>query len=120
MAAAEKYQKLVERLVHKTDAHELDWKEKETAEPDSFQVSFANYSIILSELYPRGGDTPDYIVSILNSEGTLIEPFSDVFMLNATGGDYYSILSGLYRDARRKALGVDNALDEILNELDGA
>jgi hypothetical protein len=112
--AADKYQHLVERLVAKTDRGEVDWKE--AAGSDTFQVSFANYSLTLSVSQNREGSTL-YVISILNSEGRTVDSFSDED-LDDGGGRYYPIMGELYHKARRQALGVDKALDEILGQLD--
>jgi hypothetical protein len=112
--AADKYQQLVERLAFKTDQGEVDWRE--AAGPDTFQVSFANYSITLSLSQNREGATL-YVISILNSEGRTVDSFSDQD-LEGRGAEYFRIMGELYHKARRQALGVDKALDEILGQLD--
>ena len=95
----------------KTASNELEWKEGVYSA--SFQVSFPNYSLTLSENQrERGGY--DYVISILDADGSIIDTFSDIDL----GEGYYSKMVELYQNARRQALGVDKALDEILNELD--
>jgi hypothetical protein len=112
--AADKYQQLVERLASKTDQREVVWKE--AAGSDTFQVSFANYSLTLSVSQNRQGAL-FYVISILNSEGNTVDSFSDEDIDEGTGGRYFNVMGELYHKARRQALGVDKALDEILEEL---
>jgi len=118
--AAPKYERVVDRLVEKTENNEINWKESPIT--DVYQVSFLNYSVTISEVYNASQEVPDYVVSILNSEGKTVDSFSDVDLDRdrdmGSGGKYLKILRDLYQNARRQALGVDKALDEILNELD--
>lgn len=107
----DKYYALVDRLISKTNQEAVDWKE--SGFPNGFQVSFPNYSLILSEQEDDVGSV-DYVVRIIDSNGTVIDRFSDADL----GGEYFSRMSELYQRARRQSLGVDKALDEILSELE--
>jgi hypothetical protein len=104
----EKYKMIVAGLAAKTEEKQIRWKE--TAEENTFQVSFANYSVTLSaqDHFRRG---TSYVVNILNAEGRSVDSFSD----NLDGT--YEPMAELYEKARRQALGADKALDEILTEL---
>ncbi|MGE5270661.1 MAG: hypothetical protein ACM3JG_13420 [Thiohalocapsa sp.] len=115
-----KYLQLLDRLIQKTDAGELAWEE--TAAGDAFQVSFPNYAVILSE-----AETPttiDYVVELVNADGRIIDRFSDVTLERTDpssqrgGPRHFDRMKALFEVARRQALGVDKALDEILRELD--
>lgn len=58
----------------------------------------------------------DYVVRIYNHEGKMIEEVADTDF----GQDYpeiYKAMSEMYDTARRIAMGVEEALDEILGEL---
>jgi hypothetical protein len=117
----EKYRRLVDGLLTKTDRHELDWKA--TAEPTAFQVSLRQFSIIFSEetryrTAQQGFFTNSipYKIkkfSILNPEGEEVDSFTDRELPDAQREE----VSALYVSVRRQALGVDKALDEILEEL---
>jgi hypothetical protein len=110
-----KYKQLIERLLAKTDKNELDWKE--AALPNTFQVSFADYSVTIRETPNNKGDV-DYYISILNSEGETVDSVSDVHLDGTQGAGYYFRSMGeLFQNARRQALGVDKALNQILDEL---
>ena len=117
--AGDRYQKIVDLLIARTSGHDLDWKE--TADSDVFQVSLSNYSIILSEepRYTASGMFNHVLrsvrkFSVRNPDGTEIDSFTD----DDLPQDYSPRTSELFRNARRQALGVDRALDEILSELE--
>jgi hypothetical protein len=105
-----KYLQIVDRLIYKTNQRDIEWKEG--VYPGAFQVSFPNYSLTLAPCEGEHGDT-DYVIAVIDSDGNTIDTFSDVDL----GGDYFPKLAELYQNARRQALGVDKALDEILDEL---
>ncbi|SRR6266404_7848748 len=115
--AYEKYQRLVQKLLERTDKNELQWKE--TASPETFQVSFSNYSLTLSE-QTSGSGPSDFVVTIINSAGDLVDSFSDVLLDEGHGATYYRSMGELHQKARRQALGVDQAIDEILDDLEGS
>lgn len=117
--SADRYQKIVDRLVSKTSDREIDWKE--TASTTIFQVSLSNYSIMLTEEYRyEGAGFFNKITrtvrkfSVVSPEGVEIDSFTDDDLPDG----YAEITSELFRNARRQALGVDKALDEILSELE--
>ena len=91
--AFDKLATLLVELIQKTNNGSLRWEA--TAAEGVYQVSFPRFTVQISE---RGND---FVLTILNSEGTLLEEAADQ----------------LYVNARRQALGVDAALDELLNEL---
>jgi hypothetical protein len=106
--AYEKLTKILIELIQKTDSGSLAWEP--TAEEGVYQVSFPRFTVQLSS------NGADIVLSILNSEGTVIEEASDPeFTDHIT--DAYVAMKQLYANARRRALGVDAALDELLEEL---
>jgi len=100
--------------MEKTDAVQLKWEEG--SKKATFRVSFPEYTILLSIRPCADSPEDDYYISIFNSEGTLIEETSDrelaTFIPNA-----YQQMQSLYDKARRQALGVDKAIDNILENL---
>lgn len=116
---SEKYRQLVDRLIAKTDRRELDWKEG--AFPDSFQVSFPNYSLMLREkerLEGFGAPPPDVMLSVVDMAGSTIDTIYN-FEIDAEGTTkpYYLKMRDLYRIVRQQVLGADRAVEEILSEL---
>lgn len=109
---------LVVRLHKATSEGKLDWKPG--GNENQFQVSFPNYTVILT----RDTQGEDYFVSIINDLGELTEAFSDVdlssgasFALDQPTGSWVQTMREIYTMARRTALGVDKALDAILKNL---
>jgi hypothetical protein len=116
---SEKYRQLVDKLMAKTDRHELDWKE--AAFPESFQVSFPNYSLLMREKErPEGfgAPPPDITLSIIDMSGNVVDTIYN-FEIDGEGRErpYYLKMRDLYRAVRQQVLGADKAVEEILSEL---
>lgn len=110
-----KYFDLLDRLVEQTNGGNLKWEE--TVENRSFMVSFPNYTIRVSQ-EDGENDMTDYVISIINNEGSVIDRFSDVTLSQMRpGGSYFTMMEELFNNARRNAFGADKALDDILSEL---
>jgi hypothetical protein len=115
----EKPRKLMEVLVRRTRAGEIDWQE---SFPDLFQVSFKDNSVQLRSVPDDERETVVYTVSLLNSEGEVADRFTDEDLDNdqfgTTGQRWFKDLGDLYNMARRHARGADKVLNEILKEVD--
>ena len=103
---------VLDKLIEKTSAAELDWKP--TEKKDTYQVIFPRYSIRIFVV--DKGFEEDVVVQIINSEGNILETFSDID-IREYYPDAYSKMLGLHASARRKAMGVEDALDELLRVL---
>jgi hypothetical protein len=102
-------EKLVQllRIIHgKTKNGELVWEK--TANSSEFQVAFAKNSITIGG---AAGITPT--LRIFNEEGNLLEEIGVL----TTSGTERDLLKEVWELARRRALGVDQAIDELLAEL---
>jgi hypothetical protein len=106
--ASEKMARLLLELVQKTRAGNLNWET--TAAEGVYQVWFRRFTVQISQ------SGTDYLLAIRNSEGMLIEEASNP-QLSSNIPDAFSEMGELLTNARRQALGVDAALDELLNEL---
>lgn len=116
--SANKYARMLQLLVEQTNSGKLDWKE--TGDESRFLVSFPSYSILISEEEGED-DTMDYFISIVNSEGKTVDRFSDVTLSSQNlVANSFNIMRDLFNEARRRALGVDKALDDIIAHLGGA
>lgn len=107
--ADEKLRKLIDRLLVKTRAAELQWAE--TSSQEAFQISFPSYSVELER-----SEEGTYI-RIYNSEGKILDWTSDSNILQDSGWenrDEYKKIRELHELARRQALSVDKALEELL------
>ncbi len=109
-----KIAQLVELLSKNTIDSRINWEE--TDQTGVFQTSFPDYTV---RIFPRQNYTQDidYIVQVINSNGELVEEVSDEDLTNHTD-DAYKLMKGMHEIARRQVMGVESALNSILNELD--
>jgi hypothetical protein len=121
-------EKLIElaKLVLQQSIHSnLSWEE--TADKNTYQATLSKFVIRIgsrSSKYDQG--EMDYLFSLVNSDGVAIESFDDVQLSNwikkspiPSDVNGYVILQEIYKNAKRKALGVDEALNDVLKELQG-
>lgn len=93
-------------LLEQTEARKVQWEKG--ASKGQFQTSFAKYSVVIS----GPADMPHLYLS--DEDGDVIE---DLSYTGAYQENVHEDLSRLYVLARRRALGADEALDEILDTL---
>lgn len=108
--------RLVKTLYDRSRSGHVDWQAG--FGDDAFQVSSADYTVQISTMRGRQGAT-DYVIAVLNDEGTVVDRFTDV-ELDVEGGqqgEWYSIMRELHNMAMRHARGADKALDAILKDL---
>ena len=111
----EKHKKLVELLLAQTMSAQLDWRE--TGSDSVFQVSLTNNSVQIE--YGTGENNNDITISLINSNGEVVDSFDDTDLdRQGEGGGYFHKMITLYRLARRTALGSEKILDEVLGELE--
>jgi hypothetical protein len=114
-----RYIQLLQLLVEQTDSGKLDWKD--TGEESKFFVAFPNYSILISEEPGESVLFPEYYISVVNSEGRIVDRFSAATLPSEIlGKNSYNVMRDLFSQARRSALRVDEALDNIIAHLGGA
>lgn len=106
--ADEKLRKLIDRLLVKTLAGELEWFEIPSQE--TFQVSFPSYSVEVE----RSDETT--FLRVYNSDGKVLDWISDALMIRDSkyGSDDIRKFDELFQLVRRQVLGVDKALEELL------
>jgi hypothetical protein len=114
----DKQKNLVSLLLKKTYAGKLDWKP--SVDDGSFQVSFAKYSVRISIKLKLEED--DFAIEIIDASGTVIDAFTDFELITSKAPDdetnWYRVMKELYEIARRTALGSEQALSSILDELE--
>ena len=119
------YKELVELaygLYKRTNSGKINWGE--TVEEDVYQASLANYSVRISLEDSETTAPNDVRITIINSEGSVIESFTDVDLRDEWHGNLeidespYVIMLNMYEIARRTALGSEKAIRDILKELD--
>jgi len=109
---------LVLRLYKATSEGKLEWKP--SSRDEAFQVSFPSFTVVLSVT-----NQDETAIEVKSDEGDTIDSFGDPQLTNAEliaapPGDaisWFQAMAELYRMARRTALGVDKALDDILKEI---
>jgi hypothetical protein len=105
--ADERLLELASLLFEKTKTGEIAWEK--TSFDETFQTSFPKYSVRIQKV--KGAPT----LFLFNEDGDLIEELSYVEAFLSLGSE--NRLNELFELARRKAMGVDQALDELLREL---
>lgn len=115
-------EKLAAKLIQKL--HKLSRKGlirwEEGLHDGTFQVNFASYTVSISD---RGvDDSSFFVISVFDSHGKLIDAVSDEELDRELDskqhGSFYKIMGEIYENARRIALGADDAISSILTSLD--
>jgi len=118
--------KMIDRLADRTSEGKVNWEQ--TADERIFQVAFPNYSVTISSERTSNDPEPEYVVSILNDSGLLVEQVtaddleeyvSETYShsIERSGAYANKLLEKLYENARGHAMGVGRAVDQILGEL---
>ncbi|HYA40870.1 MAG TPA: hypothetical protein VEF34_06180 [Syntrophobacteraceae bacterium] len=111
------------QLYAATIEDKIQWDK--TVEENQFQTSFTNYSIKIG-LYQGGYDDVDnYELSVINSDGIEIakinpndvESFTFRYKQGEQPKSSYRIFREIYEKARRTALGIEQALDDLMTSL---
>lgn len=114
--ASKKNATLLKTILQQTKTGVIKWEA--TYSDETFQASFPKYSVrIIRIQYPPQYEEDDGIIyefDIYNKEGKLIEELypSDVVLQNP-----HSVFREIFFLARRMVFRVDNAVDELLNDL---
>jgi hypothetical protein len=110
---------MLEKLERKTSANELKWEA--TANETSFQTQLSYYIIKIKQLIDQ---EKIHLLEIIDKDGTTLESIDsdELHRRLDLEGDLEAesvrqLMETLFIKARRNALGVEKALDNILNEL---
>lgn len=106
---------LVKKIHEKTLNGDIQWEE--TEREGIYQAAFPNYSVRICEKPSMNGYSMNYILSIFNGEGKLVEDITDID-LSQDHSDSDTLMQELYRAARSIAMGVETAIDDILTSLE--
>jgi hypothetical protein len=115
--ANDKLIRLVQLISQKTESGELKWEE--TAQENTFQVAFPKYVVQIA-LIPDEQMYATYSLRILNDRNVVIEEVTPDSLNPYEPKSYEDskrIFRELYEAARRQALGVEQALDTLLQKL---
>ena len=109
MAIDPKILALIEELSESTSADRIDWDK--TDDPETFAASFRNHKVSLK----RGVDlNRDYYFDLAIKSSF---PRSTIETVMIDTGEELELATDLYFAARRKALGLDPTLDQMLADL---
>ena len=116
-----KMAQLLNKLYSKTSNGELDWTVGDDGR--SVKLKIADRMISLEDA-GNDNDEPLELLTIFGRNGEVVERIDDEYfsgqdLLDISGhSSYWSLMASLREMAFRYATGADEALDEILNELD--
>lgn len=117
----EKLYRLVDGLVAKTQEGSLNWKD--TASPSIFQAVVSGYNLHIEEA-SEGRPEADYYISLYNKDGAIVEHISDRDLNRESGSfgrehtNYYMVLKDMFELIKRRSMGIDKILDEVLVDLE--
>jgi len=122
MAAYKKLAELAYKLHQMTIKGKVAWQE--TVAAGVYQASFSNYSLQISlESSESLQGAKDIRISVFGDDGNEIESFidEDINQWISDFGDFrsgYHMMHETYEIARRSALGTEQAIDQILLDLE--
>ncbi len=123
--AYDKLIRLAQLIYEKTKNGEIKWEA--TADEGTFQASLSNYSILVKRsakvslpvvslpVTTLVGNLTYFTIQICNEQGQVIEELTDY---DAVAADFK--LGELFELARRMAMGVEKALDELIGTLEAS
>ncbi|PYI92265.1 MAG: hypothetical protein DME97_11075 [Verrucomicrobia bacterium] len=101
---------IVDRLAAKTRDGEVPWEATENR--NTLQAAFSNWTVRLLQKTPSL-----FQISIYNEAGLLLDSATDEDLTTSVQGGAFTTMNHMYNLARRRAMGVDQALDSFLAEL---
>jgi hypothetical protein len=103
---------VITRLYAKTKADVVDWEPSEDA--NILAVKFSDYTLTLVRMLATKDHAESFNLSIANSDGAVIQE-----MDSSTARDNgFPDMSDLFYRARRHAVDLNSALEDILKDLD--
>jgi hypothetical protein len=114
---------LVQSLHKRTQEGRVDWQDSGDAR--SFRTDIGDFDLIIRQIPdPDYPDEPNYSLEIVEKgSGRVIEAISNVTLRpvmdrkTAEGLNPYAVLDDTFQMARRKALKIDDVLENILHQL---
>lgn len=114
----EKEIELMKRLYARTGQGAINWHR--TDQEEVYQAQFPEYDMQIFQRWPdENEDAYDTYLSILDKDGVLMESFSDTMISQSEsiGSDAFLFMRELFLMARRISLGVEQALDKLIEYL---
>lgn len=114
---ADKLHIFVQVLAKRTSEGRIPWER--TVNDGVYEAAFSDYTVrVFTRNSREGSDQSDIVINILDVDGQIIDEIDDETLAGAwRSGKAYQLLSEMYKLARRRALGVEHALDSLLWQL---
>jgi hypothetical protein len=116
---SEKLVKLARALQAK--AGDVEWEK--TEDEGTFEADFAGFGVQIAQVETEGEETL-YTLRIFDADGEFLEEVSDEDLTEILNRKeptepsvMFEIMQDIHRAARRSAMGVDKAIDTILDAL---
>jgi hypothetical protein len=100
------------KIYARTKAELLDWEPSE--DPNIFAVKFADYTVSIERATETEKAPESFNLTIANSGGLVIQELSSYL----AGKSGFADMKDLFDRARRQAVGLNAALDDLIRELD--
>lgn len=114
----------IEKLLKKSLLGMVKWEP--TADENVFKVTFSKYIVTISKHTERDieenkfsydeEDSSYYVLSLYNIKEILIDRISDTDLVDQIE-DAHSYFKGIYDSARRISMGIDEVIEELIDEL---
>lgn len=108
----EKLVQLILLLLKRTQEGKIDWER--SARDDFFQAALPGFTVQIGEKTAQEG--LDYVLLIYNDDNELVEQVRDPQLTDHMESPFETMRE-LHFSARRKAMGVDKALESLLQSL---
>lgn len=115
-----KAETFVRRVCAQTLSGAIDWEA--TSVNDSFQSTIAGFIVRFACEERSSGDGNVYVLKLFNDDGDLIDTYDnetlDGHPVYNAPRSYFNTMREAYGKVRRQVMGVDEALDLIIKELE--
>ena len=105
------YKEILDRLHIKSQNGEANWRT--TGRDNQYIIYFQKFSLSIIYGYEESDNSCYILLSIYNENGESI----DSFYVDDNSKEEYEFLEKLYQSAKRKALKIDEAVSEMLLEV---
>jgi hypothetical protein len=110
---------VVNTVLKRTSEGKVDWKP--TSGDDAFEVSFPNETLRVvteSGTDPEGDPYTTHYLEILNKSGKVVDTIT-AYEVRSSIRESWEVMRMLFAQAREKALGIDETVDDLLASLGG-
>jgi hypothetical protein len=113
---ADKFPDLIKRLAEKTEAGQIRWER--TAEEGRFIAPFPNYSVAIYKRELGSLLGKRVVVELQGKDSLTIDEYVEKGLFpNPNAAATAGLANRLWEDARRIAMGTDEALEDLLKQL---